>query len=183
MSEENEVGFGKPPKHTQFKKGQSGNPKGRPPDKERKAITHALRELLESSVDKHDLAKAMAKVAFKLALSGDFRFWNAIMERLDGKVADQIQADHDHTITVVYEAPELPRESVNLCNSVSATEPLKNQRLISGPTVEETTDNQRPNGRGVIPGDEHRRITENVDAAEQCDISVSNGQAGDVHYG
>jgi len=25
-----EVGFGKPPKHTQFKKGQSGNPKGRP---------------------------------------------------------------------------------------------------------------------------------------------------------
>ena len=25
-----EVGFGKPPKHAQFKKGQSGNPKGRP---------------------------------------------------------------------------------------------------------------------------------------------------------
>lgn len=27
------VGYGKPPKHTQFKKGQSGNPKGRPPNK------------------------------------------------------------------------------------------------------------------------------------------------------
>ena len=25
-----DVGFGKPPKHTQFKKGQSGNPNGRP---------------------------------------------------------------------------------------------------------------------------------------------------------
>lgn len=25
------VGYGKPPKHTQFKKGQSGNPEGRPP--------------------------------------------------------------------------------------------------------------------------------------------------------
>jgi hypothetical protein len=25
-----EVGYGKPPKHTRFKKGQSGNPKGRP---------------------------------------------------------------------------------------------------------------------------------------------------------
>jgi len=24
------IGFGKPPKHTQFKKGKSGNPKGRP---------------------------------------------------------------------------------------------------------------------------------------------------------
>ena len=29
MSDEYEVGFGKPPKHSQFKKGQSGNPKGR----------------------------------------------------------------------------------------------------------------------------------------------------------
>jgi len=27
----NNVGYGNPPKHTQFKKGKSGNPKGRPP--------------------------------------------------------------------------------------------------------------------------------------------------------
>ena len=27
------VGYGAPPKHTQFKKGKSGNPKGRPPNK------------------------------------------------------------------------------------------------------------------------------------------------------
>ena len=26
-----EVGFGKPPAHSRFKKGRSGNPKGRPP--------------------------------------------------------------------------------------------------------------------------------------------------------
>jgi hypothetical protein len=30
MSNDNEGGYGKPPKHTQFKKGQSGNPQGRP---------------------------------------------------------------------------------------------------------------------------------------------------------
>ena len=30
MSDEYEVGHGKPPKHTQFKPGESGNPKGRP---------------------------------------------------------------------------------------------------------------------------------------------------------
>ena len=29
MSEKYEVGYGKPPKHSQFKKGQSGNPRGR----------------------------------------------------------------------------------------------------------------------------------------------------------
>ncbi len=27
---DNDAGYRKPPKHTQFKKGQSGNPKGRP---------------------------------------------------------------------------------------------------------------------------------------------------------
>ena len=30
MPNDDDVGFGKPPKHTQFKPGQSGNPKGRP---------------------------------------------------------------------------------------------------------------------------------------------------------
>lgn len=29
-SEQNESGYGRPPKHSQFKKGQSGNPRGRP---------------------------------------------------------------------------------------------------------------------------------------------------------
>ena len=30
MADDYEVGYGKPPKHTRFKKGRSGNPKGRP---------------------------------------------------------------------------------------------------------------------------------------------------------
>ena len=45
----NEVGYGKPPKDKQFKKGQSGNPKGRP--KGSKNFSTNLREVLNSKVD------------------------------------------------------------------------------------------------------------------------------------
>ena len=34
-----EVGYGRPPKHSQFKKGQSGNPKGRPKKKKETHLT------------------------------------------------------------------------------------------------------------------------------------------------
>ncbi|MEO1324462.1 MAG: DUF5681 domain-containing protein [Pseudomonadota bacterium] len=48
MSEDYEVGYGRPPQHTQFKPGQSGNPKGRP--KRSKTITALLKEELEAKI-------------------------------------------------------------------------------------------------------------------------------------
>ena len=48
-----EVGFGKPPKHTQFKKGRSGNPYGRPRKKPDLygELTKVLREKVTITVD------------------------------------------------------------------------------------------------------------------------------------
>ena len=48
-----EVGFGKPPKHTRFKKGRSGNPKGRPRKKPDlyNELTKVLREKVTRTVD------------------------------------------------------------------------------------------------------------------------------------
>jgi hypothetical protein len=43
-----EVGYGKPPRHTRFKRGQSGNPRGRPPGAKNLStlLNEALNELV-----------------------------------------------------------------------------------------------------------------------------------------
>ncbi len=73
-----------------WKPGQSGNPAGRPKNK---PITAALKDLL----DKNDgeAIKALASVALKNALKGDFRYAKEILDRIDGKVMDQLDVTTD----------------------------------------------------------------------------------------
>lgn len=73
-----------------WKPGESGNPAGRPKGK---SITDELRKLVEDGKNGHDVAKALAEVATKYAAKGDFRFWNAIVDRLEGPVKQR----HEHT--------------------------------------------------------------------------------------
>jgi hypothetical protein len=47
-ADDDKVGYGKPPKHTRFRKGQSGNPKGRP--KGMRNFTKDLEDVLKSKV-------------------------------------------------------------------------------------------------------------------------------------
>ena len=84
MSDQNdedgyEVGYGRPPKTTRFRKGQSGNPKGRP--KEARGVLASLKRELDSPITIREgnrevrvsKAEAMAKRVIASALKGDPR--------------------------------------------------------------------------------------------------------------
>jgi len=65
-----------------FQEGESGNPKGRRPEK---PLTAALRDALEANDGR--MIETLAQVAIDRAKAGDFRFFREIMDRVDGKVS------------------------------------------------------------------------------------------------
>ena len=79
MAHDHEVGYRKPPKHSQFKKGQSGNPKGQP--KGSKNLRTDLQEELQEKVMVTERGRqrpvskqrAMVKTVMSKALGGDAR--------------------------------------------------------------------------------------------------------------
>jgi hypothetical protein len=83
-----EVGYGKPPRHTQFRKGQSGNPGGRP---RRQPVERAnallLAEAYRSVAIKEDgrmvpvtALQAVLRSQFELAINGNYRAQRDILK-------------------------------------------------------------------------------------------------------
>jgi hypothetical protein len=93
------VGYGKPPKHTQFKPGQSGNPKGRP--KGIKNLNTDLEEELSSKVavteggatTETTKQRAMIKSLFAKALKGDTRAATVLINLILGLEQTRIAND------------------------------------------------------------------------------------------
>jgi hypothetical protein len=88
-------------KATQFKKGETGNPNGRPKGK---TLTERVRDILETNPDK---AQAIVDAGVAAAIEGDFQFWKYLFDRLEGTPAQQVQVKADITHHVkVYEDGE-----------------------------------------------------------------------------
>ncbi|BBI21788.1 hypothetical protein EKJ_26350 [Qipengyuania flava] len=100
-----QVGYGKPPAHTRFKPGQSGNPKGRP--KAAKGLNTIVRETLGSKVSVRTASgtkriskiEAVLQKTLEKALKGDARAQLELMKLWKNAVPDQVsfESPEDHT--------------------------------------------------------------------------------------
>jgi hypothetical protein len=108
MADDYEVGFGKPPKETQFTKGKSGNPAGRPPGT--KNVMTIYREIIEEQVEITQNGRprnlsSMGAIVLQLttkAASGDMsaireiRRWQQIFgESADKEIVDTPDREKD----------------------------------------------------------------------------------------
>lgn len=115
MSRNYEIGYGKPPKETQFKPGQSGNPKGRA--KGTKNLAADLREEMNERVNIREgdrikriskqraTVKALQAKALKgdtRAIMGIFELSMKLLDQQEQKEARQIDSVEDQAIIQNY---------------------------------------------------------------------------------
>lgn len=81
-----------------FEAGVSGNPNGRPPNKD--SITYQIKQALAKGEGIE--AKALAKMAIKEAKAGSYPHFREILDRTDGKVTETHAILGNILIEVVY---------------------------------------------------------------------------------
>ena len=99
------VGFGKPPKATQFKKGQSGNPKGKPKGHKnfKTDLMDELSELIAIQENgkqrKISKQRALIKASVAKGIKGDAKAANSVFGMILKVVADVIEDHAEETFS------------------------------------------------------------------------------------
>jgi hypothetical protein len=133
MTSDDEVGYQKPPEKSRFKKGRSGNPKGRPNGT--KNLKTDLNEELQEQILVHEGASAMkiskqraiVKTLIAKTLKGDARAATTLTSMMyrvldlgDETVAAEESLDADEKEVLAALEEELRREVTTTGNSVEA---------------------------------------------------------------
>ena len=134
-----EVGYGKPPKDSQFKKGQSGNPKGRP--KGSRNFKTDLQEEMQLQIQVTESGKfeivskqrAMIKRTMEKALHGDLRAIELI-----GKW----QGHYGDSLTEIPEIHDMTANDQAIIDRFLTAQP-QNQPDVPESTVKAITDDEK----------------------------------------
>lgn len=146
--DEDKIGYGRPPKHTRFKPGQSGNPKGRPKGS-RNFQTDLLkilgRMVLVKDRDGSRMVRAQEAAILRLcekALNGDLRSLNLLLgfaHRYNDEAlvqdAENGLPEDDREILDRYNARQRERDAVR--GNGDQTEPETDQSDMPGSGVDE----------------------------------------------
>lgn len=98
-------GYGDPPKESQFKPGQSGNPKGQP--RKTPEIEELLAEVLGEDGSE---AKLIIQALIKKAKKGDVRAAEVVFDRAFGKAKQFIKTDVNGEFIVRWQRPSVRRD-------------------------------------------------------------------------
>jgi hypothetical protein len=111
-----EIGYGKPPKHTQFKDGNNANPKGRPKRKPGEVIdiindvSNGTTKYIERGrTKKATWAELALRKRIKLALGGNLRSIDALLKQL--MHAQRVGDSGVQRITILGGLPDFPGQT------------------------------------------------------------------------
>ena len=133
-----QVGYGKPPKHTRFKKGQSGNPKGRP--KGARSFKTDLEDILNAKVKVVKDGRPTTVTTQQAVLT------RSIKDALDGKpraLDRALSMASEHSAEKEAQSAE---RTLSRADDEILARFLEDKLRASGPDAEQTDEEESDNG-------------------------------------